>query len=150
MATVEFKGLGSNDVNKPGTFAHAIARMIRRGGNYQDVLEDIGRQSVTRTTEKIAKNEVKPKTKRVTLLARRHRKKRPSTSGITLLDTGIGIKQVSHRVGINEVTIGVPRGYMAAHQKGTVPNAPRRRFLTMLTKREILRVINFHWKKAIR
>ena len=150
MAIVEFKGLGENDVNKPGTFAHAIDRMIRRGGDYDLVLKDIGIQSETKTVRKLLDNRVRPKTTERTLIRRRTRSRRPSTSGTTLVDLGIGYKQVSHRVGNNFVEVGVPAGYMSAHQRGTVPNAPRRMFLTMITKREIIRLVNHHWKKAIR
>jgi phage gpG-like protein len=150
MAVVEFKGLGPNDRNKPGTFSYALDRMIKRGGDYAAVLDDIGRQSVKRTTDKIVENRVKPGTSRETLLRRRTRKRKPSTSGTTLLDTGIGYRMVSHRVDPDSVTVGVPDGYMAYHQLGRVPNSKRRRFLMMLTKREILRIINFHWKKAIK
>ena len=146
MAVVKFKGLGEDDVNKSGTFSHAIDRMIRRGGDYDLVLEDIGIQSETKTIKKILDNEVRPGTTQETLDRRRGKDKR----GLTLVDTGVGYKQISHKVGNNYVEVGVPAGYMSAHQRGTVPNAPRRMFLTLLTKREIIRLVNFHWKKAIR
>lgn len=149
MALVEFTGLGPKYEAKKGTLAYAISRMIKHGGDYTEVLDDIGRQSVARTTQKIIDNKVTPKTTDATLKRRRSRKRKKSTSGTTLLDNGIGYLQVSHRVDPDSVAVGVPDGYMAYHQQGRVPNAPRRRFLMMLTKGEVLKVINFHWKKVM-
>jgi len=153
MASAEWIGLHSQDRNIPGTYAHAIDRMIHAGGDYSEVLEDLGKTAVTRTTDKLLGNRVRPKTTRKTLLKRRTRSKKPSTSGITLVDNAIGVKQVAYATGPDYMEVGIPTGpgaYMAAHQKGTVPNAPRRRFLVLPTKQRTLAVVNFHWKKAIR
>ena len=150
MADIKFIGLHERDKYKTGTYAHAIDRMIRAGGNYSDLLDDIGRTGVTLTTEYLLKNRVRPRTKDRTLLSRRTRLKEPSTEGTTLVDTGTGAKTVSYRSSDKSVVVGVPDGYMAYHQLGRVPNAPRRRFLRMPTKDYILKTINFHWKKALR
>lgn len=153
MATAEWIGLHSQDRNIPGTYAHAIDRMINAGADYSEVLEDLGKTAVTRTTDKLLSNRVRPKTTRKTLLRRRTRSKKRSTSGITLVDNAIGIKQVAYSTGSDHMEVGIPTGpgaYMAAHQKGKVPHAPKRMFLVLPTKQRTLEVINFHWKKAIR
>ena len=146
MSVVEFKGIGPEYSDTPGTFAHAINRMILKGGDYSAVLKDIGIQSERKTVQKLLDNKVTPKTTRATIDARRG----PDKRGITLVDNSIGYKQVSHKEGDNYVEVGVPAGYMSAHQLGKVPNAPRRMFLTMLSRKEILKLVNYHWKKAIR
>lgn len=119
-------------------------------GLYEDVLDDVGKQAVDLSTEKISKNKVTPKTSQATLDARRRPrgKKKQSGSGITLLDTGVGIKQIAYESGFDEMAVGVPAGYMAAHQEGTVPNAPRRKFLTMPKSDDIVDTVEFYWKKV--
>lgn len=150
MADIKFIGLHEKDRHHPGTYAHAIDRMLKAGGDYSNLLEDIGRTGVTLTTEYLLQNRVKPRTTDPVLLRRRTRLKKPSTEGTTLVDTSIGYKQVTYRVDVKSVAIGVPDDYMAYHQLGRVPNAPKRAFLRMPTKVYILKTINFHWKKAIK
>lgn len=149
MAIVEFIGLGPKYRYNKGTLPYAIDRMIKHGGDYSHVLDDIGRQSVMRTTQKIVDNKVTPPTTEETFDRRRTRKRRKNTKRTTLLDNGIGYLQVTHRVDSDSVAVGVPDGYMAYHEQGRVPNAPRRRFLMMLTKGEVLKIVNYHWQKVM-
>ena len=149
MSETKFIGLREEDVGKRGTLAHALYRLLRAGGDYDLVLDNIGKDSVADTVEYLQQNRVKPKTKDKTLEARRRRTKEPNTEGTTLVDNGIGWRQVDYATDENSVTVGVPDGYMAYHQQGRVPNAPRRPFLRLLPKREIIKLVNFHWKKVI-
>lgn len=153
MSIVEFKGLGMQDRNKAGTFPYFIDRLIKRGGNMEDVMDDIGRTGVTLTTEKLMENRVTPKTTNATLARRRKprkRKRRSIRRGTTLVDTGIGMRQVSYKATSHDVAVGVPDGYMAYHQEGRVPNAPRRTFLLLPNKRYILNLVQIHIKKVTR
>ena len=155
MAVVEWKGLGSQDKSIPGTWGHAISRLAKAGGDYMDVLEDIGKTSVTLTTKKLMDNKVMPRTSQSTLDQRRKGrkrrfKKRSISKGTTLVDTGVGMRQVSYKTGPDYVEVGVPDGYMAYHEEGRVPNAPRRKFLVMTTMDYNIQLVNFHWKKAMR
>jgi phage gpG-like protein len=155
MSIVEFKGLGKQDRSKAGTFPYFIDRLIKNGGNMEDVMDDIGRTGVTLTTEKLMENKVTPKTTNATLERRRKPrrrqfKRRSIRKGTTLVDTGIGMRQVSYRASKVDVAIGVPDGYMAYHQEGRVPNAPRRAFLMLPNKKYILNLTMFHIKKVTR
>ena len=142
MAVVEWKGIGQ--------FTKWVNRMADMSG-FDDMLEDIGKTSVTLTTKKIANNKVRPKTTLRTLRARRSRKKRPSVSGITMLDTGVGYKQPAYRViSGRAVDVGYPDGYMAYHQEGRVPNAPQRKTLTLPSKRALQQITKFHWERLAR
>lgn len=155
MAVVEFKGLGSQDRNKAGTFSYFIDRIIKNGGDVGEVMDDIGRTGVTLTTEKLMENRVTPKTTSATLERRRKPRrrqfrKRSIRKGTTLVDTGIGMRQVSYKASKTDVAVGVPDGYMAYHQLGRVPNAPRRSFLLLPNKRYILNLVKLHLKKVTR
>lgn len=153
MAIVEFKGLGRQDRNKAGTFPYFIDRIIKNGGNMEEVFDDIGRTGVTLTTEKLMENRVTPKTSNETLARRRRPRRRARRSirkGTTLVDTGLGMRQVSYRATKSDVAVGVPDGYMAYHQEGRVPNAPRRAFLLLPNKKYIMNLVKFHLKKVTR
>jgi len=154
MAVVEFKGLGRASQNKPGTFPYMLRQLIKKGGNFKDVFEDIGRTGVTLTTEKLLGNKVRPKTSQGTLDARRQGRRRFKGArvgnGLTLVDTGVGLRQVSYRATSSSVEVGVPDGYMAYHQEGRVPNARRRMFLMLPNRKYILDLVGIHIKKAMR
>lgn len=158
--SVEVTGLGSNS-----GFQRFIDD-ITAESVIQDILEDIGTQAVHLSTQKISENKVEPKTTDETLMQRRkgankqrkrkntnrltERTKQKRSTGITLLDSGIGIKQISHEVASDEVAVGVPPGYMAAHQKGTVPNSPKREFLVLPTDEQSVKIAEHHWRKNTR
>lgn len=151
---VEWIGLDPDkDMGDPTTFFGAMKRMIDRGGNYVDVLDNLGRDSVTKSKQKILDNKVTPPTKQVTLDARRG-----GGEGITLADLGIGKDQIAYKSGDDFYEVGVPKGYMSAHQRGVVPTGgvkgakplPARKFLMLMNKRETLLTINHHWHKAIK
>jgi hypothetical protein len=149
-AEVEFHGLAPEDANDAGTIAAALMMLKYSAANMNNVLDDIGKQGVKLTTEKLVKNKVTPKTTEG-VLARRRKYGKGKYKGITLVDTGIGLRQVSYRVLFNKaVEVGVPDGYMAYHEQGRVPHAPQRRFLTMPKGDYIYRAIRWHWSKALR
>lgn len=161
MPEVKFVGLSKKDANKVGTFSHAISRLIKRGGNLETVMEDIGRTGVTMTLQKLLGDQVTPKTTKETLdLRKKYRKKRkkrvtsingiPVGDGVTLVDTGIGARQVTFMHNSRMVAVGVPPGYMAYHHQGRVPNAPRRRFLVLPGSKYIVSLVNQHWHKVVK
>lgn len=82
---------------------------------------------------------------------REARRKGPKSSGEakTLIDTGVGARQIAFEVdvGSTSVFIGVPDGYMAYHQEGRVPNAPKREFLQLPTDSEIEKTIKHYLEK---
>lgn len=156
MAVVEFKGLGSQDRNKPGTFPFALAKLIANGGKMKDVFEDIGKTGVTETTQFLMDNKVTPKTTDKTLEARRNPnkrkqfKKRRIAKGLTLVDTGIGLRQVAYKATQSSCEVGVPDGYMAYHQLGRVPNAPKRMFLRLPNRKYIMNLVRVHIERAMK
>lgn len=150
MATeIKFRGLHSKDAGKVGTFAHAVARLIKRGGDLTDVMEDIGVNAVTETRKFLFAGKVKPRTTDATFARRKTRKKNPELKDTTLVDTGIGAMQVDYRHTKSSVTVGVPDGYMAYHQEGRVPNSPQRKFLVLPNSGYIVKLVNFHWHKVV-
>lgn len=154
MAIVEFKGLGSQDVNKPGTFTYALSQLVKNGGKLKDVFADIGLTGVQETTKKLLSNRVMPATTQAVLDQRRTGRRRYKGAkvdkGLTLVDTAVGLRQVSYKATSNFVQVGVPRGYMSAHQRGTVPNAPQRMFLMLPNRKYIMKLVMFHIEKAMK
>ena len=105
--------------------------------SYKDeILEDIGKEGVAESQRFIRDNKVTPPTTDETLDARRKGKNKAKSDrrGITLLDTGTGIKQIAYEVDGDSVLVGVPDGYMAYHQEGRQPKTHERK------KREFLKL----------
>jgi len=154
MAVVEFKGLGSQDRNKAGTFPYALNQLLKKGADLHDVFDDIGRTGVTETQKKLLENRVRPPTRKSTLAARRRSrrqfKNKRIAKGLTLVDTGVGLRQVAYKATSYDVAVGVPDGYMAYHQEGRVPNAPQRRFLMLPNRKYIMDLVMIHLRKAMR
>jgi len=148
--TVEFYGLDPKDAGDAGTIAAALMMLKYAAGDPTPVLDEIGTRGRDLTTQKLLKNRVKPPTTDAVLELRR-KAGQGKYDGITLVDTGLGMRMVSYKVNYRRsVDVGVPDGYMAYHEQGRVPNAPRRRFLTMPPASYIYKVIKWHWRKALR
>jgi len=131
------------------------------------ILEDLGKMGVTDSQSAIARNEIKPKTSaeslagrltsgRGTLVRKKGRSKRvrrisrkagPARQGITLLDTGLGMRRIQYRVTRDTVAVGVD-GYMSYHQDGTLDGVlPARPFLKLPTEQEAIDTVEKHWRK---
>lgn len=132
------------------------------------ILEDLGKIGVADSVTKIMKNETEPPSTWKTLAARRSsgrgtlvkkkgrknrvrrisRKLGPVRQGITLMDTGLGVRRIQYRLSGQSVAIGVD-GYMAYHQDGTLDGVLRaRNFLKLPTDEQTVEKVFQHWEKV--
>ena len=131
----------------------------------QNILTDLGKHGVADSQNKIAKNQVKPPTTAETFAARRisgrgklvkkkgqtrrtrsvPRKLGPVQQGITLMDTGKGIKRIQYKVSRSVLAIGV-NGYMSYHQTGT-KRMPARPFLVLPSEKLAVDTVYNHWRR---
>ena len=163
MARGSAKWIGL-DRNDP-VFVHLrklVADNVRR-----EILEDLGKTAVSMSQNKIANDQVRPRTTAKTFAARRvsgrgklvrkkgasrrtrqiSKKLGPVQRGITLLDTGKGIKAIKYSVSRDVLRWGV-NGYMAYHQDGTLDGVlPKREFLEIPSEKQSIETVYRHWRK---
>jgi len=139
MATVESKFIGFDPSDE---FAKWIDRLSQRS-EMKKVLDALGKGGVTESVKFIMQKKVEPPLKDSTV--ERRRKK----SNVPLFDTGVGARQIAHDVSVVDLNtrVGVPDGYMAYHQEGRVPNAPKREFLQLPDDDMIEKTIMFYLEK---
>ena len=143
--SVRFEGL-----EEGSRFMQWVKRAIE--ATYKEaILEDIGKEGVAESQRYIMQDKVQPPTTQETLDRRRKGKKK-SRGGKTLLDTGVGVKQIAYELDGDSVEVGVPDGYMAYHQEGRQPKTHKkkpRKFLQLPDPDVIEGIIEDHLEELV-